>query len=171
LPCYHQSRIASGFARHSGPRSGPSVPGINTRASVTAEPTSWQFQAGLLQECDVIFACIDSLIGRGELETFARRYMIPLIDIGMDVHSLDEGFVISGQIALSIPDMPCLQCMGLLSERGMREEAERYGAAGSNPQVVWPNAILVGRVVRDWIRIGIDFRFMCFISRQPRWAF
>src|SRR5580700_1838525 len=31
-------------------------------------------QAGLLQECDVIFACIDSLIGRGELETFARRY-------------------------------------------------------------------------------------------------
>ena len=26
LACYHQSRIASGFASHSGPRSGPSVP-------------------------------------------------------------------------------------------------------------------------------------------------
>ena len=77
------------------------------------KPTSWQFQAGLLQECDVIFACIDSLIGRGELEAFARRYMIPLIDIGMAVHSLDEGFVISAKIALSIPDMPCLRCMGL----------------------------------------------------------
>jgi hypothetical protein len=39
----------------------------------------------LVQYCEVLFECIDSLIGRSELEVFARRSMIPLIDIGMDV--------------------------------------------------------------------------------------
>jgi hypothetical protein len=129
------------------------IEGVNPRASVTAKPTSWQIQAELLQECDVIFACIDSLIGRNELEAYARRYMIPLIDIGMDVHALDEGYVISGQIALSIPGMPCLRCMGLLSEQGMREEAERYGAAGSHPQVIWPNAILASTAVGYFMQL------------------
>ena len=41
----------------------------------------------LVQDCEVLFGCIDSLIGRSELEVFARRSMIPLIDIGMDVQS------------------------------------------------------------------------------------
>jgi hypothetical protein len=51
--------------------------------------------------------------------------------------------------------MPCLRCMGLLSERGMREEAERYGAAGSNPQVVWPNEILASTAAGYFMQLPI----------------
>jgi len=35
-----------------------------------------------------------------KLETVARCYLTPYIDVGMDVHRLDEHFSISGQVAL-----------------------------------------------------------------------
>ncbi len=66
----------------------------------------WQEQTAHIQECEVVFGCIDSLAGRGDLEAFARRSMIPLIDIGMDVNAIADGFIFSGQVALSLPGMP-----------------------------------------------------------------
>lgn len=53
----------------------------------------WQEQTAHIQECEVVFGCIDSLAGRGDLEAFARRSMIPLIDIGMDVNAIADGFI------------------------------------------------------------------------------
>ena len=123
------------------------IQSVNRYANVIAKPTPWQEQTSLLQGCDVVFGCIDSLIGRSELEAFARRCMIPLIDIGMDVHSVEGGFIISGQVALSMPDMPCLRCTGLLPDLEMTKEAERYGGAGARPQVIWPNAVLASTAV------------------------
>jgi len=73
--------------------------------------------------------------------------MIPLIDIGMDVNKIAGGFAICGQIALSLPGMPCLRCMGVLSEDDLKKEAERYGKAGTRPQVVWPNGVLASTAV------------------------
>jgi hypothetical protein len=75
--------------------------------------------------------------------------MIPLIDIGMDVNVIPGGFMfmISGQVALSMPGMPCFRCMGLLNEHEMKQEAERYGKAGARPQVVGPNAVLASTAV------------------------
>jgi len=53
-----------------------------------------------LRSCDVIFGCVDSIGERQQLETVARCYLTPYIDVGMDVHRLDEHFSISGQVAL-----------------------------------------------------------------------
>src|ERR1700730_12183464 len=44
------------------------------------------FLSGTLRRCDVIFGCVDSYRERDELERFMRRFLIPYIDIGMDVH-------------------------------------------------------------------------------------
>lgn len=123
------------------------IKAVNPRAAVVAKVSPWQDQTVLIQECDVVFGCIDSLAGRSELEAFARRSMIPLIDIGMDVNAIAGEFIISGQVALSLPGMPCLRCMGLLNEHEMKQEAERYGEAGGRPQVVWPNAVLASTAV------------------------
>jgi molybdopterin/thiamine biosynthesis adenylyltransferase len=123
------------------------IEAVNANATVQAAATTWDEQVDLLQECDVIFSCIDSLIGRSELEAFARRSMIPMIDIGMDVHSMEKNYIISGQVALSIPGMPCLRCMGILTEEDMKKEAEKYGVAGFRPQVVWPNGVLASTAV------------------------
>lgn len=120
---------------------------MNPIAEVTAASAFWQQRSDLLKDCDVVFACLDSLIARNELESLARRYLIPLIDIGMDVHAIDGEFIIAGQVAVSVPDGRCLRCLGLLNESDMTAEAEQYGAAGSQPQVVWPNGILASTAV------------------------
>lgn len=123
------------------------IKAVNSSATVIAKVSPWQEHTALIQEREVVFGCIDSLAGRSELEAFARRSMIPLIDIGMDVNATASGFVVSGQVALSLPGMPCLRCMGLLNEHEMKQEAERYGKAGARPQVVWPNAVLASTAV------------------------
>ena len=46
-----------------------------------------------------------------------------------------------------MPAQPCVKCMGLPQDELLREEAEKYGNAGSKPQVVWPNAILASSAV------------------------
>ena len=61
----------------------------------------------------------------------------------MDVHDCKEkGFLISGQVILSMPGHPCMRCCGFITDERLKQEAERYGAAGARPQVVWPNGVL-----------------------------
>src|ERR1039458_9414428 len=59
---------------------------INEGAQVRPVRGLWQENLALLRSCDVVFGCIDGLIPRLGLEESCRRAMIPLIDIGMDVH-------------------------------------------------------------------------------------
>jgi molybdopterin-synthase adenylyltransferase len=100
---------------------------------------SWIEVTDELRDADVIFACVDSMVCRSELESFARRFLIPLINIGMDVHESSGEFSIGGQVVLSMPGKPC---MGLVTDGALAKEAAKYGAAGGKPQVVWPNGTL-----------------------------
>ena len=90
---------------------------------------------------------MDSFSERDQLEKFCRRFLIPYIDIGMDVHAIGSEFVITGQVVLSMPGEHCMWCMGSLDEKSIAEEARRYGDAGFNPQVVWPNGVLASTAV------------------------
>jgi hypothetical protein len=36
---------------------------------------------------------------------------------------------------------PCLRCCEFITDEQLEREAERYGAAGGDPQVVWPNGV------------------------------
>jgi len=76
------------------------IAGVNPRARIWIETTRWQMCGTALRSCDVIFGCVDSIGERQQLETVARCYLTPYIDVGMDVHRLDEHFSISGQVAL-----------------------------------------------------------------------
>jgi len=120
---------------------------VNPRAKTIAECTRWEERAELLRSCDIIFGCIDSFSGRAELETVARRYLIPYIDIGMDVHEQGARFSITGQVALSMPGYACLRCMNIIRPELLAEEARKYGASGGKPQVVWPNGVLASLAV------------------------
>ena len=96
----------------------------------------------------MIIGAVDSFKDREQLERFARRYLMPYIDIGMDVHDLgDERFLISGQVILSTPGGPCLRCGGFISDRRIEQEVSGYGAAGARPQVVWSNGILASTAI------------------------
>lgn len=133
------------------------VTDINPSASVKLIESRWQDQAERLRGCSVIFGCVDSLSARDELERFCRRFLIPYIDIGMDVHSHNEGFCISGQVVMSLPDQACMRCMGILRDEELAGEHAHYGAAGGRPQVVWPNGVLASAAVGQYIGLVLPW--------------
>jgi molybdopterin-synthase adenylyltransferase len=114
----------------------------------------WQSAASALCECDIVVGCLDTFDGRLQLEAFSRRYLMPYIDLGMDVYETDGGFGIAGQVALSMPGGPCLKCMNVIQEEWRAREAADYGAAGGRPQVVWPNGLLASLAVGVLVQLA-----------------
>lgn len=109
----------------------------------------WQDSPEDLQQCDIVFGCVDSFMGRRDLEAECRRYLIPLIDIGMDVNRIREDLppAMSGQVILSMPGSFCMKCMGFLTGKNLSKEAAKYGDTGGKPQVVWSNGVLASAAV------------------------
>jgi len=120
---------------------------INPDAVVKVVNSRWQENAETLQVGDVVFGCVDTYEGRGQLEAECRRYLIPFIDIGMDVHKSAEGNQISGQVILSMPGHACMRCMGFITEEKLAIEAAKYGDIGGRPQVIWPNGLLASSAI------------------------
>jgi hypothetical protein len=134
---------------------------VNPNARIVMRRAKWQEAGDLLKGCDVIVGGLDHVGSKDELEAFCRRFMIPYIDMGMDVTALPETWesLVSGQVILSMPGDPCLRCLQLVTDERLKAEAQHYGDAGSRPQVVWPNGVLastaVGLVVQlitPWMR-------------------
>jgi len=131
------------------------VRGLLPEADVVLIPEEWQKRAELLRSCHIIFGCLDGYGERAQLEAFCRRFVIPLVDIGMDVHDLGGSYAISGQVILSMPGEHCMRCYGFITGEKLEEEARLYGAAGANPQVVWPNGVLASTAV------GLAIHLVC----------
>lgn len=131
------------------------IKNINPHAHVQVFNTPWQESATSLRECDIIFGCLDSYQQRRDLELFSRRFLIPYIDIGMDVYEQETGYSISGQVIMSLPGSICMHCMQYLREELLEKEAAKYGGAGGRPQVVWPNGILASTAV------GLAVKLLC----------
>jgi molybdopterin-synthase adenylyltransferase len=129
------------------------IKSVNPSAEVVKRLANWTEATAELRDVDVIFSCVDSISCRSELESFARRFLIPLIDIGMDVHESGGEFSIGGQVMLSMPGKPCMRCMGLVTDEALAKEAARYGAAGGKPQVVWPNGTLASIAVGFFMKL------------------
>jgi hypothetical protein len=125
---------------------------INPDAHVDAISKIWQEEHIRLRDCTAIFGCVDSFTERNQLEQYARRFLVPYIDIGMDVNEEEDvddsgNHFITGQVILSLAGHPCMWCMGFLRESLLSQEVPAYGAAGEKPQVVWPNGTLASTAV------------------------
>lgn len=124
------------------------IRGIQPDARVKAFKTDWRLVLDDLKDCDVLLGAVDSFKDRDQIERFARRFLIPYIDIGMDVLRLDDGdFLVNGQVILSSPGGHCLRCCNFITDDRLAREAEKYGAAGGKPQVVWANGVLASTAV------------------------
>jgi hypothetical protein len=128
------------------------IKGINPYAEVWPIQSEWQTDFASLRACDVVFGCLDGFSRRAQLEESCRRAMIPLIDIGMDVHK-GEPYSISGQVVVSMPGQSCFKCLGFVRDKDLDEEGRRYGEAGGNPQVVWSNGVLASTAVGIFIQM------------------
>ena len=108
----------------------------------------WEQHAEALRSCDVVIGCLDTFAARRDLEATCRRWLIPYIDIGMDVHQVGTHPPrVGGQLILSMPGELCMHCVGFLTPERLAQEAAHYGAAGGRPQVVWPNGVLASTAV------------------------
>lgn len=134
---------------------------INPQAEVQTHLYRWQECATALRECDLVFGCVDGYANRGELEAYCRRFLLPYIDVGMDVTNIDDRYVIAGQVITSLPGRACMRCMGFLTEGVMAREAARYGDAGPRPQVVWPNGVLAS------VAVGIGVHLLLPWAAEP----
>jgi molybdopterin-synthase adenylyltransferase len=134
------------------------IKGINPLAVVTPCRMKWQNGVTTLRRCDVIFGCVDSYRERDELERFACRHLIPYFDLGMDVYKTEGQFSVGGQAVLSSPGGPCLRCLGIVTDDRIAREAERYGDAGSRPQVVWANGVLASLAVGLFVQLVCPWR-------------
>lgn len=124
------------------------IRGLQPNAKIQMIKGRWQENPLPLGSCDIIFGCVDGYKGRQELEIFSRRHLIPYIDIGIDVAKVDpQPPVLSGQVIASIPGGPCMWCLGFLTEKKLAVEANKYGDAGHNPQVVWANGVVASSAV------------------------
>ena len=124
------------------------IRGLQPDARIVSVRDYWYACTDQLKMCDVIVGAVDSFKDRDQLERFARRYLIPYIDIGMDVHELgSKGYLVSGQVILSTPGAACMRCCGFITDDRLGQEANRYGDAGGRPQVVWSNGILASTAV------------------------
>jgi hypothetical protein len=122
---------------------------LHSDASIRKVEDNWMNKPEFLQECDIVIGCVDSYIGRRDLELECRRYLLPYIDIGMDVHHTfkKEAPSLVGQIILSMPGELCMTCLGFLTEDNLEKEAAKYGNAGGRPQVVWSNGVLASQAI------------------------
>jgi molybdopterin/thiamine biosynthesis adenylyltransferase len=143
-------------------------------ANIVEHASKWEAAVDYILACDVVFGSVDSFMARRDLEGFCRRNLIPYIDVGMDVVKTDKAFEIYGQVFLSMPGCPCMHCFGLLNQKNLAEEAQRYGAAGSRPQVVWSNGVLASTAVgvavdliTDWSR---NLRDAVLLSYLGAWG-
>ena len=134
------------------------IKSVNPVAQIEKIASRWQDASDSLRACDIIFGCVDSYAERRDLEIVTRRYLIPYVDIGLDVHqSGNEPPRMAGQVILSMPGELCMSCMGFLNKTNLEREAERYGVAGPRPQVVWANGVLASNAVGVAIDLITDW--------------
>jgi molybdopterin/thiamine biosynthesis adenylyltransferase len=128
------------------------VHGIDPTIRVIEDPFRTNTPEGIaaLKQADVVVACVDSFRARAQINDLCRRYMIPLIDVGMTITSDGERLQsATGQVVLSLPGGSCLRCTPLASDAILaREEVDRPAGYDRNPdapgepQVVSMNGLL-----------------------------
>lgn len=120
-----------------------------------------------LRGCDVVVACVDKLQVRDDLNRFAKRYLIPLLDVGLEITPSPDGSgepaAIPGRVGKVLADGPCLRCQGIIDDR--RLEAERGGrpmgytgeAGIPDPAVVTLNGIVASVAATEVLQIITGF--------------
>lgn len=115
-----------------------------------------------LAGCDVIVCCTDRHGSRALLTELAAQYLVPLIDLGVEVQPAHGRARAGGGVRVIRPGDPCLHCMGVLNPAIVREEflsdAQRdveagrgylVGSAEAAPSVVALNGVVASLAVLE----------------------
>jgi molybdopterin/thiamine biosynthesis adenylyltransferase len=107
---------------------------------------------------DFLFCCTDSHGSRAVLNQLAYQYMIPMMDLGVQIQvSQNVVHSITGRIQMLAPGLPCLVCRNLLDPEEVRRDLlteeerarDRYivGVAEPQPAVISLNGSVASLAV------------------------
>lgn len=113
-----------------------------------------------LRMADVVVSCVDGVRPRNELNRFALRYAIPLLDLGTTI--TPDPFRVDGHLSLVMPGSSCLRCAGHVSDALLAELAAanirgEYGLGEGRPQVVSFNGLLASAAVTEVLQLICGF--------------
>jgi len=119
--------------------------------------------------CDMLFGCVDSIVGRHVLNKIAATYCIPYIDVGIGIKADGLGGVshVTGAVHYLQPDGSSLLSRGVYSLEDLRADALRRndptefhrrlsegyirGAAVTSPAVISVNMTFAGLAVTEFL--------------------
>jgi molybdopterin/thiamine biosynthesis adenylyltransferase len=138
---------------------------IVTETFSTHFPTRETVEA--LRQCDIIIACVDRLQVRDDLNRLCKRYLIPLLDIGLEIApgATGSGTVkaIPGRMTKVLADGPCLRCQGVISDAKLTAErdGQPMGYTGAaripDPAVVSLNGIVASIAATEVLQLLTGF--------------
>ena len=73
--------------------------GFDTRIEIHQERTSQPEVISALKDCDILFGCVDSAIGRYHLDCISSAYSIPYFDVGVQLYADKNGNISQALIA------------------------------------------------------------------------
>jgi molybdopterin/thiamine biosynthesis adenylyltransferase len=132
--------------------------GIRPDAEIVSLCSRWDEHRSVLRSCDAVIGCVDTFQARLDLEVECRRFLIPYLDIGMDVQRTSGAPKVLGQFALSMPGELCLRCLGVIASQELSKEAEGYGSAGAKEQVVFANGLLASVAVGVLLQLTSEWK-------------
>ncbi|MFC3861182.1 HesA/MoeB/ThiF family protein [Deinococcus antarcticus] len=139
---------------------------------IAAEPrqadVTIQHVARSLLDVDIVLACTDSQGSRAVLNQLAYQYLLPVIDVGINIHVLPSKAVhISGRIQMLSPSLPCLLCTDSLDLTRVRtdlmtaetRQADPYvrGEDVKEPAVISLNSTAVGVAISMFLSAVTGF--------------
>jgi hypothetical protein len=123
--------------------------------------------ADALRQCDIIIACVDKLQVRDDLNRLCKRYLIPLLDIGLEIAPGGTGSgtvkAIPGRMTKVLADGPCLRCQGVISDTKLTAErdGQPMGYTGvariPDPAVVTLNGIVASIASTEVLQLLTGF--------------
>jgi molybdopterin/thiamine biosynthesis adenylyltransferase/proteasome lid subunit RPN8/RPN11 len=122
-----------------------------------------------LIEADIIFCCTDTIHSRMVVNRVAYQYLIPLVDVGLDIRaSSDRITSAGGRVMVVLPDGPCLDCMGILDPQVISDEISALtggslptghyvsGQAIENPAVISLNGVVASLAATELLNLVSD---------------
>lgn len=157
------------------------VKGIDPNIVVRAVPQQSSTAQGIaaIREADVVVACVDRFDARAEINALARRYLIPLIDIGMTLESQHEVLKsATGQATLTMPGAPCVRCTALVSDAALEQERrlappgyDRNPNAPGQAQVVSMNGLLASQAVTVVLAVLTGYTHQSLLGSGAWWQY
>jgi molybdopterin-synthase adenylyltransferase len=139
---------------------------VEAFAAPFADPSARQAVA----TTDLVITATDNLVSRLDVDRFARKLLIPLVDAGINLE-VEAGSLrrVGGRISVAWPTGPCLVCMGILTPDAVAAEVDPLGYRGEHREIEAAvasfNAVIAGLAVSEVLMILLGARTDAWRSR------